>query len=121
MVCTGCACALHGCIFYAADGVCIGGGGHHASCHAEDLDDLWGDDEEPEINEDAELSEKKGAYQTDMENGQDRGKPACDDYHDERSNAEDSTDFDDYPDERYDSGDAADYDDYPDDAPEQGE
>lgn len=107
----------------------VGGAGYYLKIYkpkhdlddAEDLDDLWGDDEEPEINEDAELSEKKGAYQTDMENGQDRGKPACDDYHDERSNAEDSTGFDDYPDERYDSGDAADYDDYPDDAPEQGE
>lgn len=88
---------------------------------AEDLDDLWSDNEEPEINEDAELSEKKGAYQTDMENGQDREKPACENYFGERPDNGDIAAYDDYPEDKPDNSDTAVYDDYPDDEPEQGE
>lgn len=81
---------------------------------AEDLDDLWGDDE-PEVNEDAEPSEKEVAYQSDVE------KPDYDDYPGERPDEKDGAVYDDYPDERPDSIDTAGYDDYPDDGPGQGE
>lgn len=100
----------------------VGGAGYYLKIYkpkhdlddAEDLDDLWGDDE-PEVNEDAELPKKEGAYQTDVE------KPDYDGYSDEKPDGKDNAAFDDYSDERPDSMDTTDYDDYPDDGPGQGE
>lgn len=100
----------------------VGGAGYYLKIYkpkhdlddAEDLDDLWGDDE-PEVNEDAELPEKEVVYQPDVE------KPDYDGYSGERPDEKDGAVYDDYPDERPDSMDTADYDDYPDDGPGQGE